>query len=296
MAVFSIKDLEKLSGIKAHTIRIWEKRYGIIKPSRTSGNIRFYDDENLKLLLNVSYLNTRGQKISKIAKLSPIEIESQVSESASMNLDEDQKVDALTLSLLQLNKNKFLRFLDCNIAQHGFEHTMIHVVYPLLDKLSMLWINGSTKTVQENFIVNLIKEKIIGAIEKLGRNEPGLGKHFLIYLPVGESQELSLLFMQYLLKSRGHHIINLGVELELSHLEDICDIVQPDYVFTMINDPIQENLTVEDYKNELRTMFPESKLILTGFQVYAQNLSDSKNVFALASLDDTLAYLKTIKV
>ena len=167
MAVYSIKDLEKLCGIKAHTIRIWEQRYDIVKPKRTKTNIRYYMDTDLKILLNVALLNRNGLKISKIAGMSQDEIARKVSEISVIDFDGDAKLDALMLSMIEMDELKFDRIVSTNIRQIGFERTMLEVIYPFLDKLSLMWLTGSIVPAQENFISNLIRQKIVVAIDSL---------------------------------------------------------------------------------------------------------------------------------
>ncbi|MCB0642218.1 MAG: MerR family transcriptional regulator, partial [Phaeodactylibacter sp.] len=215
MAIYSIKDLEKLSGIKAHTIRIWEQRYGIINPQRTPTNIRYYEDEDLKFLLNIALLNKNGIKISKIAKMGRDEIGEKVAAISEINFEYGTQLDALTISMIEMDEYKFDRIISTNIDQIGFERTMLEVIHPFLDKLGVLWLTGSINPVQENFISYLIRQKLIVAIDKepLFINSPK--PKFMIYLPEGERQELSILFMHYLLKTRGFQVLYIGQDMTL---------------------------------------------------------------------------------
>lgn len=159
MAVYSISDLEKLSGIKAHTIRVWEQRYSIIEPKRTKTNIRYYQDADLKFLLNIALLNKNGIKISKIAKMSKGEIAEKVAAISEINFEYGTQLDALTISMIEMDESKFDRIVSTNIQQSGFEHTMLEIIYPFLEKLSVLWLTGSINPVQENFMSYLIRQK-----------------------------------------------------------------------------------------------------------------------------------------
>lgn len=295
MAIYSIKDLEKLSGIKAHTIRIWEQRYHIIQPGRTQTNIRYYTDKDLKLLLNIALLNKNGIKISKIAKMQNEEIMERVAALSEMNFENDVQLDALTLSMIEMDEYKFDRIISTNIQQLGFERTMIEVIYPFLDKLSILWLTGSINPVQENFMSYLIRQKIIVAIN----NEPiaqGNDVHkFLIYLPEGESQELSLLFMHYLLKSRKMKVIYIGKHISLSDLKDAYQIHHPDYIYTIISESFTKT-PLKDYVQSITSTFPKAKFLLSGYQVISQNIpSTLSNVTILENLKDTISYLNLIK-
>ena len=165
MAIYSIKDLEKLSGIKAHTLRMWEHRYKIIEPQRTETNIRYYLDEDLKFILNVALLNKNGIKISKISKMSKEEIAQKVAAISEINFEYGTQLDALTISMIEMDEFKFDRIISTNIQQLGFERTMLEIIYPFLDKLSLLWLTGSINPVQENFMSYLIRQKLIVAID-----------------------------------------------------------------------------------------------------------------------------------
>ncbi len=159
MAVYSIKDLEKLSGIKAHTLRVWEQRYDIIHPHRTKTNIRYYLDDDLKFILNIALLNKNGIKISKIAQMSREEIAEKVAAISEINFEYGTQLDALTISMIEMDEYKFDRIIRTNIQQLGFERTMLEIIYPFLDKLSVLWLTGSINPVQENFMSYLIRQK-----------------------------------------------------------------------------------------------------------------------------------------
>lgn len=293
MAIYSIKDLEKLSGIKAHTIRIWEQRYGIIAPDRTPSNIRYYQDEDLKLLLNVALLNKNGFKISRIAKMSKLEIGQKVSAISPINIEYGAQLDALTISMIEMDEMKFDRIISANIQQIGFERTMLEVILPFLDKLGVLWLTGSINPVQENFISYLIRQKVICAIDREPMALPGKAPKFLLYLPEGERQELSLLFLHYLLKSRGNKVIYIGQDISLSDLKDVYLIHRPDYIYTMISESFAKE-PVQSYVDALSLSFPDSRLLLSGYQVVAQEVPTAGNVTVLKSLEQTLHFLQNL--
>jgi len=293
VAVYSIKDLEKLSGIKAHTLRIWEQRYGIIHPQRTKTNIRYYEDDDLKLILNIALLNKNGIKISKIAKMRRDEVAEKVAAIAEINFEYSTQLDALTISMIEMDEYQFDRIVSTNIQQLGFERTMLEIIYPFLEKLSLLWLTGSINPVQENFISYLIRQKLIAAIDR----EPlptGVGvKKFLIYLPEGEKQELSMLFMHYLIKARRHHVLYIGQEMSLLDLKDAGAIHHPDYIFTMISETFAKE-PVQRYVDKLATSFPDSMILLSGYQVVVQNVKPVENTIILKSLMQTIDFLNAI--
>lgn len=294
MAVYSIKDLEKLCGIKAHTIRIWEQRYDIVKPKRTKTNIRYYMDTDLKILLNVALLNGNGIKISKIAEMSKEEITKRVSEISVIDFDGDAQLDALLLSMIEMDELKFDRIVSTNIRQIGFERTMLEVIYPFLDKLSLMWLTGSIVPVQENFISNLIRQKIIVAIDSLPYSEGRTCNKFFIYLPEGEKQELSILFMHFLIKSRGNQVIYLGQNISTNDLIDAYRISKPNYIFTMITETYT-NKPVQQYVDQLSESFPEANILLSGYQVVAQDVESTNNITILKSLFEAIEMLNEIK-
>lgn len=294
MAVYSIKDLEKLSGIKAHTLRVWEQRYDIINPKRTKTNIRYYLDDDLKFILNIALLNKNGIKISKIAEMSREEIAEKVAAISEINFEYGTQLDALTISMIEMDEYKFDRIISTNIQQLGFERTMLEIIYPFLDKLSVLWLTGSINPVQENFMSYLIRQKIVVAID----NEVLAGSkevnRFLIYLPEGEKQELSMLFMHYLLKSRGHHVAYIGQDITLTDLKDACTIYQPDFIFTMITETFSKE-PLQQYVDRLSENFQDCKILLSGYQVIAQKVKRSNNIEILKSLDQTMSFLEQLQ-
>lgn len=291
MVVYSIRDLEKLSGIKAHTIRIWEQRYGVIAPKRTKTNIRYYQDDDLKFLLNVALLNKNGIKISKIALMTRQAVAEKVAAISEINFEYSTQLDALTISMIEMDEQKFDRIISTNIHQLGFERTMLEVIYPFLDKLGVLWLTGSINPVQENFISYLIRQKIIVAINNEPIPQGNHVKKFIIYLPEGEKQELSLLFMHYILKSRRNQVLYLGQDISLSDLRDACKVHKPDFIFTMISETFSKE-PVQRYVDKLSETFPDVQILLSGYQVVAQKVSASHNVRVLRSLDHTLEFLE----
>jgi DNA-binding transcriptional MerR regulator len=288
MVVYSINDLEKLSGVKAHTLRIWEKRYHILEPRRTPSNIRYYLDEDLKLILNIALLNRNGIKISKIAKMTLGEIHHKVAEVADIDESFEGQLDSLTISLIDLDEAKFVKLINKNIEERGFIETMTEMIYPLLDKLAMMWMSGSIKTIHEKFVSNIIKRKCVVEIDGKQTNKEKL---FLIYLPEGEMNELSLLFLHYLIVEQGYKVINAGLDVSIEDLLEAKEIRMPDYLFTIINDCMTPDQFVQ-YINVLSKEFSDSTVLLSGARTSALPDNAPKNVIVLNSSIDTLAYLR----
>jgi DNA-binding transcriptional MerR regulator len=292
VAVYSIKDLEMISGIKAHTLRIWEQRYHIIHPKRTPTNIRFYEDDDLKHLLNISLLNKNGLKISKIASMSEEEIAEAVSDLSKGSFEDSVQIDALTISMMELDEAKFETIIAANLQNLGFERTMMEVIYPFLDKLSLLWITGSIHPVQENFISNLVRQKLIAAIDALSANK-SCHAGFTLYLPEGESQELSLLFLQYLIKKRGFRTLYLGQNTSLPDLAEACSIFPTDYVLTIISEGFTKQ-SVHQYLKDLQKVCEGKIIYVTGYQVLIQGIQTSENVVVLENLDSFTTLIDTL--
>lgn len=280
MGTYSIKDLEQLSGIKAHTLRIWEQRYSIIAPKRTATNIRYYDDADLRHVLNISYLNKNGHKISRIAKMDQAEIEKSVMNIAYSNLEYPNQVNALIIAMVSLNEVRFEKIIATNTLQFGFENTMIHIVYPFLERIGFLWQTGSINPAHEHFITNLIRQKLIVAIDgHLGLDLPN-AKKYLLFLPEGELHELGLLFAAYIVKSRNNRLIYLGQSLPLDDLATTVQTYQPDYIMAILTSyPVKEDAV--KYAEQLEQLFPDQEILLTGYQAVSQkeNMPASVCVF-----------------
>ncbi|NNE16608.1 MAG: MerR family transcriptional regulator [Saprospiraceae bacterium] len=285
--------MENLSGVKAHTIRIWEKRYEIIKPKRTKTNIRYYTDEDLRHLLNVCLLYRNGLKISKIAKLSQDEIKERISAFTKIDLDFEDQLDALMLFILDLDSYNFSKVLDQHIDQIGLERTMDEVIYPLMDKIAFAWLAGSFQGVHESFVTQIIKAKIQNQIEGL-EEETYYKPKYLIYLTKGEKQELSLLYMHFLLKKNKCKVVNLGYDIALVDVISAINVTKPKNVFTIFNEEINSN-SFQNYVNQVCKNLEDANFILTGYQATSQNIKWPKNAIVLSNLKDTIEYIQTNK-
>lgn len=291
MSTYSIKDLENLSGIKAHTLRIWEQRYNLLQPKRTDTNIRFYDDDDLKLILNVALLNDNGIKISKIASMAPSELREEVMRLTERSLTHDDQIHALTICMIEMDEERFDKILSTNILKLGFEQTMLNVIYPFMSKIGLLWQTGAINPAQEHFISNLVRQKLIVAID--GQVTQGGGKKFLLFLPEGELHEISLLFASYLIKSKGHKVIYLGQSTPNDDLLSVYKLHQPDYLLTVITtSPSSEY--VQDYVTALSERFTSAQILVTGYQVIGQDLAFPGNVSQMSYIRDIKDFLEEL--
>ncbi|SMD42913.1 DNA-binding transcriptional regulator, MerR family [Aquiflexum balticum DSM 16537] len=292
MSTYSIKDLEQLSGIKAHTLRIWEQRYNLLLPKRTDTNIRFYDDADLKLILNVALLNDNGYKISKIAGMSGVEMKEEVIKLTEKTLTHDDQINALTICMVEMDEERFDKVLSTNILKIGFEQTMLNIIYPFMSKIGVLWQTGAINPAQEHFISNLIRQKLIVAID--AQIYKGGGKKFLLYLPEGEHHEISILFAAYLIKLKGHKVIYLGQSTPDDDLDSVYNLHQPEYLMTVITtSPSAEN--VQEYIDVLSERFNNAKIIVSGYQIVGQDIKLPKNVKSLNYIRQVREYLEEME-
>jgi DNA-binding transcriptional MerR regulator len=283
VSTYSIKDLEQLSGIKAHTLRIWEQRYNLLQPKRTDTNIRFYDDDDLKLILNVALLNDNGVKISKIASMTSNELREEVMKLTERSLTHDDQIHALTICMIEMDEERFDKILSTNILKLGFEQTMLNVIYPFMSKIGVLWQTGAINPAQEHFISNLVRQKLIVAID--GQIPQRGGKKFLLFLPEGELHEISILFASYLIKSKGHKVIYLGQSTPNDDLLAVYKLHQPEYLLTVITtSPSSEY--VQEYIHALSERFGQAQILVTGYQVLGQDLTFPSNVVQMSYIRD----------
>lgn len=220
--VFSIKDLENLSGVKAHTIRIWEKRYNLLKPKRSKTNIRHYDLNNLQKLLNISFLNSNGFKISKIAALDETELAPKTRELAFMGKNDSQAIVAFKLAMLNFDQILFYNTYNSLLEEKSFRTIFYEVFIPLLFDLGMLWQTNTISPSHQHFLTVHIKQKILVHIERLQSTDPRPStKTVVLFLPENETHDLGLLFINYEILSLGYHTIFLGENIPLNNLKYI---------------------------------------------------------------------------
>jgi MerR family transcriptional regulator, light-induced transcriptional regulator len=289
MSVYSIKDLEHLSGIKAHTIRIWEQRYQLFSPQRTATNIRFYSDDDLKLILNIASLQHHGYKISKIVGM-PRELRQQEVQKLSLaNKSFEDQVTALSVAMIDLDEGYFNKIVDSNVKQIGFELTMIKIIYPFLQKIGILWMTNSINPAQEHFISHLVRQKLIVATDEL--KVPKNGPLFVLFLPEAELHELGLLFANFILRSRGVRTLYFGQIVPLKALEEVYHNVNPEFLFTCITSS-PSSKEVQSYINSLSQKFGDSTILITGLQVIGAGLSPSSNVEQISRFEDLISFLE----
>ena len=291
MSVYSIKDLEHLSGIKAHTIRIWEQRYQLFSPQRTATNIRFYSDDDLKLILNIASLKNHGYKISKIVAMPQDILAEEVQKIGLENRSHEDQVSALTLAMIDLNEEAFTSILEECTEMLGFEKVMMDIIYPFMRKIGILWLTNSINPAQEHFISHLVRQKLIVATDQAGINANG--PLFLLFLPEGELHELGLLFANFLIRSKGAKTIFFGQTVPLDALEEVYHKLNPQYLITSLT-TAPEASEVQKFIKKLGSKFQNCQVYVTGSRVVGQELEFPPNVDVLNQFDDLIALTQAI--
>jgi DNA-binding transcriptional MerR regulator len=290
---YSIKDLERLSGIKAHTIRIWEQRYNILNPDRTGTNIRLYNDEELKLILNIASLVRAGGKISHIVKLEPKEISSRIQDlvanPTSINDFFSLQIDNLVIAMLELDDAKFDKVISTSAIKYGFEETMLQIIFPFLHKVGIMWRTGEVSILQEHFISNLIRSKILVAVDGFSGTQSADAEKWLLFLPEGELHEMGLLFSKYLLNSRGRHVMYFGQSMPSNELVHYCKEKNSTNLLTFFTAAYSEEQIVQ-YLEKLSVRIKDSTIYVAGGQV--QGWSPKwPNVKFLTGVNDLLTLI-----
>lgn len=221
-SVFSIKDLENLSGIKAHTIRIWEKRYGILGPMRTETNIRLYDAQNLQKLLNIVLLHNHGYKISKISKYSDEEIPRIVREIISEKSVGHHAIAEFKIAMMNFDQSQFLKTYNDLLSEKPFHEIFDKIFIPLMEEIGLLWQSETITPAHEHFISHLIRQKIILNTEKAQLSTTiKRDKTFVLFLPQNEIHEIGLLYLNYELLRNGYYTVYLGESIPFVNLKDV---------------------------------------------------------------------------
>lgn len=258
---YSIKEVENLTGIKKHTIRIWEKRYNIVLPTRTDTNIRYYSEEELKHLLNISILNRNGYKISFIAKFDDNTISEKISEIANSIQDLDSQIENLISSTIEFNEIKFDKIISAAIITFGFEDTLCKIIYPFYHRIAKLKQLENINIVQEQFAYNLIRRKIFVEIDSLNPFINYKPKTFIMFLPNLDHRETEVVFYKYIIRKLGHKAIYAGNNVSISDIVNVSKTIIPDYIFTFIPNNLNVEKAVE-YMQMLSKSFPNQLIFI----------------------------------
>ncbi len=287
---YTIKDLERISGIKAHTLRIWEQRYEILNPERSSTNIRYYNDSDLKRILNVSFLNNNGYKISNIAKLNDKSLLEEVGNFFNSYRKESDQIENLVRCLMDMDEERFENTITNSIEHFGFESTIENIIFPFFRHLGNMWQLGVVTPAQEHYISNLIRQKLIVGIDQLKPDINPAAKTYLFFLPNLELHEMGLLYAHYLVKSRGHKCLYLGQSVPLDDLANITETVKPDILVSLITASMQDT-SLNEFIQRCDEKIPGPEFLLSGRLV----LSVEENLKLPSSRFKTFADFESFK-
>ncbi|WP_293298350.1 MerR family transcriptional regulator [Pedobacter sp. UBA4863] len=286
-AKYSIKELELLTGIRAATLRMWEKRYEIIKPLRTQTNIRYYGNEHLKLLLNVNILNRNGIKISHIAKMSSYEMSEKVKGLSFVKTGDDDLFDGLMLSMIDLDEILFHQTFYEAVARLGFENAINNIIFPFFNRIGIMWQIDAINPAQEHFLSNMVRQKLIVAIDKTPTKISASAKKVLMFLPENELHELGMLFLNYLLKNKGYRTIYLGQAVPLTDLQKILEISNPDILVANVSNSMS--------MGDMDTFIDKLKIVPATIHIYIASVDIFEEKPHLAANFKIFESLKSLK-
>lgn len=285
MKTFSIKQLETLSGIKAHTIRMWEKRHGVLNPQRNQGNNRLYSVNELNKILNFSLLNNNGHKVSRLSALTHDELQEKINELANKEERQQKAVNELILCMHQLDPEGFERTLDECIAAWSLEILINEIVYTFLQKTGLFW--GGSRLTEEHFVVTALRSKIILGIEKSAINKKR-SKTILLFLPEAGQLDLMLLYTKYILRIRGFQVLYMGNDISIDNLKTVIQLKQPDYIFTYLSK--RTKFKINELSSIMQEVIPQSKLVIVNNRESRQIKAEYTNV-VLPDYEDALSYI-----
>ncbi len=255
MNKFSIKEVEAYTGIKAHTLRIWEQRYAIVEPKRTDTNIRYYDSEDLRKLLNISFLNQNGYKISKLALCTDKELQGLVREKSHFKNGACSYSDSLKLGMLSFDKDLIDSAIDDYQKMHGLERTVEDLIFPFVAQIGTLWLTNLIDPCHEHFISTIIRNRLAAATRSAEQSFKGNGHRVLLFLPDGEWHEMGLQYLHYKLLNQGFKVCNLGQSVPVKHMGNVLHRFQPHLCITSITGAA----VASEFQNTLKEILPDLK-------------------------------------
>ncbi|MDF1559854.1 MAG: MerR family transcriptional regulator [Bacteroidales bacterium] len=287
---YTIADLEKLTGIRTGTIRIWERRYRIIKPHRTDTNRRWYDDDDFKRIINISILYRHGFKISKIASMSGVEIAREVALLTRETSDTDTQLDSLVVAMTDFNEKAINDILMRAIINIGFEETFERIVFPFQRRVGVMWQTGSVDIGAEHFMSNIFRKRLIVATDSLPPPDAPDRKRVQLYLPESEWHELGLLFYAFVARKAGHDTLYLGQSTPFNAMADVAERWNADIIITGSLTGLPYDRP-EDYLKRLSSVFSNRKILVAGAMATAAGKKTFDNVFAVNSAAELKKHL-----
>ena len=289
MNAFTIKDIENLSGVKAHTIRIWEQRYNFLKPQRTGTNIRYYSNDELKTILNIALLNKFGFKISHINKMNGDEINQKLFTLSQQQAQQERLINELITAMVDFEFERFEAILNSEIAVKGIERIINEIVFPFLEKIGVLWMTNNINPAQEHLVSNIIRQKLLVCIDNLKMPEPQ-GKTAMMFLPEGQFHELGLLYVYYLLKNRGVKVFYLGADVPIADLAYIVAAKKPDYLYSHLTS-LPASFNMERFINNLHNKLPAVPILISGPITHSYIKSLPSNIYFKKSLEEVKEFI-----
>ena len=281
----SIKDLENLSGIKAHTIRMWEKRYNIFDPSRTETNIRQYSNDDLRKLLNIASVSEHGMKISKISSLSENELNEQIENLLQENIDAGRKIliNELIVATLKCDGISFENTYGSYAEKHGLEKTLEDIIHPMLVRIGLMWTVSKLNPAQEHFASQLVRQKIFSAVNTIPTKNQK--KKFILFLPDGENHEIGLLYAYYLIKNAGHECIYLGASVPLEDVNEFSENAQASTIVCAFTIPRRPE-TIKKYLFKMSELFNGKEVLVHGINEQLATSMPSSDINFLYNIQD----------
>jgi DNA-binding transcriptional MerR regulator len=297
--IFSISDLQKFSGIQPHTIRMWEKRYNALQPIRSEGNTRYYNDDQLKKLLNIVSLSHAGLKISKICKLSNNEIQKLLESEIHKTRSDDEQIEYFISQLIHyaIAYDEFTidKTLSACIDLFGVPTTYKRIIYPMLVRVGLMWCQDSICTAQEHFLSSLIRQKLFTAINNIAASPSIKSPTWLLFLPEDESHDIGLLFAHYLLRTRNQRVIYLGANVPFESIQEVMQhqhIEHMLFFFIRIR-PVDE---AEEYVKKLRDNFKNVSINFSGNSKLINELKFDSSISRLKNVEEFEAAIQKTNV
>lgn len=282
MGIYSISDLSELTGVKTHTLRVWEKRYGLLKAQRTDTNIRYYEDKDLKMLKLVRRLNNHGVRISKIAEMN---IEEMEKECRGISLQREDFEDKLQQGMVDMDVTVTDSVLDASIRQHGFEDTIKTLIIPFLEKMEILWLSGNIDEAHETCFRELVKRKTIREIDRLPHNS--FGPRVMMFLPPGNQQEICHLFMHYFLRKEGICVTDMGCDVNIECAALALKNSTSDCILIVNSDPVHWQFGSFILELAKRSSIP---ILVSGRAALEDWQNENENVIVLEGMEETISF------
>ena len=292
MDLFTIKDLEKISGIKAHTIRIWEQRYQFLKPKRTETNIRFYSNDELKKLLRISLLNKHGFKISLLDKMNEGELENKIHSLTQLEAQQERIVNELVECMIEVDLERLESILEGYIQSKGIERTITQIIFPFMEKIGILWVTNHINPAQEHLVTNIIRQKLIVGIDSEVK-EIKINKTVLLFLPEGEFHELGVLFVSYLLKCKGVSTIYLGANVPLRDVEYLVNLKKPSYIYSHLSS-VGHSFNFDKFILAITKKFAGTPIILSGLLTNTYEKKIPSQITFKKTLAEVMEFIATL--